>query len=292
MSAHGARRLVVSHICRAQHSISSETVHANRHKISKRFLDYHGGLRPDSTFKPDYRHSFGLSVGDITRPPTEFGSDASADISWRNLKQYARRTGRNLFLREKVFFFLILFCLPLLFLLTESSTLKYSSKGLIALSFITISMYALRPLNVHNGFTSLFYLYFQSAIGVSTFSTTFNTAATQTVWFIFSGMCISVALKKTTLVQKLSLFILKRGKTKFKLFAAACFVGAVMALCIPSAMMRAAMVGPITTQVLSQLEYTAAMPSPESASLHLAFVLATVNTGYGFLTSTVRTNAT
>ena len=56
------------------------------------------------------------------------------------------------------------------------------------------------------GFTALFYLFFQSAAGIYTFDATFATAASQTVWYVFSCMVRHATLSPVTNVFNRDIF--------------------------------------------------------------------------------------
>lgn len=82
-------------------------------------------------------------------------------------------------------------------------------------------------------------------------------------------------------------FLVTKSPTKFMLLLQAVAVGALMAIFVPSSVVRVVIVSPLARTVLKLLSVDPKKPTKESAALQLALAFTTVNSGSGILTATV-----
>ncbi len=117
------------------------------------------------------------------------------------------------------------------------------------------------------------------------FDLTFNAFSGKAVWLVFSGMALSLGITETPLSARLAHLVLDRIGTYNRLILGLHVLGLVMALLIPSGVVRVLILMPMVVSLLKSIGETP--DSKVSAALILSTVCATYYGGVGILTASV-----
>jgi anion transporter len=121
--------------------------------------------------------------------------------------------------------------------------------------------------------------------GVATFDSTFAAFASPAIWLVFAGMVISQLITETRLRGLLSSLIIRRLERSPVFILELSLLGVVLAILIPSAVVRVIIIVPLLIALVDALE--AKRNSPLSAAIILSVVCATYYGGTGILTASV-----
>ena len=162
-------------------------------------------------------------------------------------------------------------------------SLTGADRILLALSLISAICWTLEPISIE--LTALCLLLALPLSGVATFDSTFSAFASPAIWLVFAGMVISQLITETRLSDLLSNLIIRRLERSRAFVLELSLLGVVLAILIPSAVVRVVIILPVLIALLAALK--ADRNSPLSAAIILSVVCATYYGGTGILTASV-----
>ena len=176
------------------------------------------------------------------------------------------------------------FCvLAVLFATYAPLPLETAGRIVLGLAFLSAICWTLEPISIE--LTALCLLLALPLTGVATFDETFSAFGRPAVWLVFAGMVISQLITETRLGDLLASTITSRLSSPVALVFKLCLIGVILALLIPSGVVRVLIILPILIVLLDGLK---AKPySPLSAAVILSVVCATYCGGTGILTASV-----
>ena len=161
--------------------------------------------------------------------------------------------------------------------------LETPERVVVALALISAICWTLEPIPIP--LTALGLLLALPVSGVTTFESTFAAFGRPAVWLVFSGMVISQLITETKLGDILSSLIASRLKHSAAFILELSLFGVLLALLIPSGVVRVLIALPVLTALIDALK--AERNSPLSAAIVLSVVCATYYGGTGILTASV-----
>jgi anion transporter len=167
--------------------------------------------------------------------------------------------------------------------LASSIPLETPERIVLALALISAVCWTLEPIPIP--LTALGLLLALPVSGVTTFESTFAAFGRPAVWLVFSGMVISQLITETKLGDILSSLIASRLKHSAAFILELSLFGVLLALLIPSGVVRVLIALPVLTALIDALK--AERNSPLSAAIVLSVVCATYYGGTGILTASV-----
>lgn len=161
--------------------------------------------------------------------------------------------------------------------------LNLSSQLALALAVFTIVYWTFEPVPIP--YTAILVLTLYPLLNVLPFEATFKAFSGKAVWLVFSGMALSLGITETPLGARISRLILGRVHTYQQLLFGLHLLGLIMALLIPSGVVRVLILMPM---VISLLKSLGEKPNSKiSAAFVLATVCSTYYGGVGILTASV-----
>ena len=161
--------------------------------------------------------------------------------------------------------------------------LSWSSQMALAISVFAIVYWTFEPVPIP--YTAILMLTLYPLLQVLPFETTFNAFSGKVIWLVFSGMALSLGLTETPLGLRIAHLILDRVRSYQQLLFGLHLLGLLMALLIPSGVVRVLILMPM---VLSLLKSLGEQPGSKiSAAFVLAVVCSTYYGGVGILTASV-----
>lgn len=176
-------------------------------------------------------------------------------------------------------------CLGLILPLTIFTLpgLTLSAQLTLAIALFTIIYWTFEPLPIP--YTAILILTLYPLLNVLPFEITFKAFSGKAIWLVFSGMALSLGITETPLGARISQLILGRVRTYQQLLFGLHLLGLLMALLIPSGVVRVLILMPM---VLSLLRSLGEKPNSKiSAAFVLATVCSTYYGGVGILTASV-----
>ena len=176
-------------------------------------------------------------------------------------------------------------CLGLIFPLTIFLLpgLNTSAQLTLVIALFTIIWWTFEPVPIP--YTAILILTLYPLLNVLPFEITFKAFSGKAIWLVFSGMALSLGITETPLGARISQLILGRVHTYQQLLFGLHLLGLLMALLIPSGVVRVLILMPM---VLSLLKSLGEKPNSKiSAAFVLATVCSTYYGGVGILTASV-----
>ena len=172
--------------------------------------------------------------------------------------------------------------LPLIVLLYPGD-FPLSTRLALAISAFTVIFWTFEPVLIE--YTSLLTLLLFPLFRVISFETAFAAFSGKAVWLVFSGMALSLAITETPLGARLAKRVLGRIRSYNRLLLGVHILGVLMALLIPSGVVRILILMPM---IISLLKALGEKPgSRTSAALILSLMCSTYYGGTGVLTASV-----
>jgi anion transporter len=161
--------------------------------------------------------------------------------------------------------------------------LNLSSQLALALAVFTIICWTFEPVPIP--YTAILILTLYPLLNILPFEATFKAFSGKALWLVFSGMALSLGITETPLGARISRLILGRVHTYQQLLFGLHLLGLIMALLIPSGVVRVLILMPM---VISLLKSLGEKPNSKiSAAFVLATVCSTYYGGVGILTASV-----
>lgn len=174
------------------------------------------------------------------------------------------------------------FLLPLIILLYPAD-LPLQPRLALGISIFAILFWTFEPIPIE--YTSILMLFLLTLLQIVPFEAAFSAFSGKAVWLIFAGMALSLGITETPLGERLSQIVISRAKTYRRLILSLHLVGVLMALLIPSGVVRILILMPILISLLKSLHEKPG--SRVSAALILSLVCATYYSGTAVLTASV-----
>ena len=157
------------------------------------------------------------------------------------------------------------------------------SQMALAIAVFAIVYWTFEPVPIP--YTAIVMLTLYPLLQILPFETTFNAFSGKAIWLVFSGMALSLGITETPLGLRISHLILDRVRSYQQLLFGLHLLGLIMALLIPSGVVRVLILMPM---VLSLLKSLGEEPGSKiSAAFVLAVVCSTYYGGVGILTASV-----
>jgi anion transporter len=161
--------------------------------------------------------------------------------------------------------------------------LDLSAQLALAIAVFTIVYWTFEPVPIP--YTAILILTLYPLLNVLPFELTFKAFSGKAIWLVFSGMALSLGITETPLGLRISHLILDRVRSYQQLLFGLHLLGLIMALLIPSGVVRVLILMPM---VISLLKSLGEKPSSKiSAAFVLAVVCSTYYGGVGILTASV-----
>eukprot|EP00051_Salpingoeca_urceolata_P029256 m.489385 g.489385 ORF g.489385 m.489385 type:complete len:579 (+) comp26699_c0_seq1:466-2202(+) len=238
-------------------------------------MNPYDSLGPGGPASPDGRGHVGSSEGGDVREP--------APWSW-TVPGAIRYASDRLQTKEYVFLGFMIVGLPAL--AGAAHEWDSHSRELLMLVVTAMLMWLLAPFDIHSAWVSLLLLLLIPALGIASFEVAWQGGGSDATWIIFSGMVIAAALKKTPLGDRMAFVLIHYSPSVPRLIFNSCVLGLVLAIMVPSSIVRATVMVQAAKNVLEQLSLPTTEPSHISQALFLSLGLSTVNCGSGLLTAT------
>ncbi len=178
---------------------------------------------------------------------------------------------------------LILAVLIPLIILLYPGELPLPPRLALAISAFTVIFWTFEPVPIE--YTSLLMLLLFPLLGVISFETAFAAFSGKAVWLVFSGMALSLAITETPLGARLAKRVLGQIGSYNRLLLGIHILGVLMALLIPSGVVRVLILMPMAISLLKALGEKPG--SRVSAALILSLMCSTYYGGTGVLTASV-----
>ena len=172
--------------------------------------------------------------------------------------------------------------LPLIILVLPGE-LAITARLALALTVTTIIFWTFEPVPIP--YTAILILTLFPLLNIIPFATAFSGFAGKAVWLVFAGMALSLGITETPLGTRLARLVLDRVTSYPQLIFALHALGLLMALLIPSGVVRILILMPMVISLLKSLNETPG--SKVSAGLVLSLTCATYYGGSGILTASV-----
>ena len=161
--------------------------------------------------------------------------------------------------------------------------LNLSAQLALAIAVFTVVYWTFEPLPIP--YTAILILTLYPLLNILPFETTFNAFSGKALWLVFSGMALSLGITETPLGLRISHLILGRVRNYQQLLFGLHLLGLILALLIPSGVVRVMILMPMVVSLLRSLGEQPG--SKISAAFVLAAVCSTYYGGVGILTASV-----
>mmetsp|Transcript_136842 Transcript_136842/g.425083 ORF Transcript_136842/g.425083 Transcript_136842/m.425083 type:complete len:487 (+) Transcript_136842:115-1575(+) len=166
--------------------------------------------------------------------------------------------------------------------LSRSGGLDWPTTWVVTLATLAVIGWSMRPLDAPMEFVALLLLTLLPMTGALSWEKAWSGASSQGLWLIFCGMALGAGLSETPLARRLALLTCRAGTPWRSLLMRLHVLGAIMALLVPSQVVRVQLILPFAFELLTQC---GALPhSKESAAIVLSLVVSTNHCGSGVLT--------
>lgn len=166
--------------------------------------------------------------------------------------------------------------------LVFTMTLGLEDARAIGLCCFAIFGWSAQPGKTPIEYTSLAFLALLTITGAMDFAGAWRGMSSEGIWLIFCGMAMSLALTETSISQRIAQVLCQRKPTWPWLLLRLNVVGGLLALCVPSQVVRCQLVVPIARSVVNQLALEPL--SCRSSAVLIALAVSTNHCGAAVLT--------
>lgn len=166
--------------------------------------------------------------------------------------------------------------------LVSAVTLSLEDARAIGLCCFAILGWSAQPGKTPIEYTSLAFLALLTITGAMDFSGAWKGMSSEGIWLIFCGMAMSLALTETSISQRIAQVLCQRKPSFPWLLLRLNVVGGLLALCVPSQVVRCQLVVPIARSVVNQLALEPL--SCRSSAVLIALAVSTNHCGAAVLT--------
>lgn len=166
--------------------------------------------------------------------------------------------------------------------LVFAMTLGLEDARAIGLCCFAIFGWSAQPGKTPIEYTSLAFLALLTITGAMDFAGAWRGMSSEGIWLIFCGMAMSLALTETSISQRIAQVLCQRKPTWPWLLLRLNVVGGLLALCVPSQVVRCQLVVPIARSVVNQLALEPL--SCRSSAVLIALAVSTNHCGAAVLT--------
>ncbi len=156
----------------------------------------------------------------------------------------------------------------------------------LGFTFFALIFWSTEPIPIE--LSSFIFLLLLPLSGLISFEQSFAPFASTTVWLIFAGMVISIAITTTKLGEKLAQYSLQYlGRTPFRLMLNLHLLGLAMAILIPSGVVRILLLMPLGIALADALTSESEDGRFLPTAIQLSLICSTLYGGYGIMTGGV-----
>ncbi|CAK9108528.1 unnamed protein product, partial [Durusdinium trenchii] len=181
---------------------------------------------------------------------------------------------------RQVLFVAWIVLLPVVF--ASSLSLGFEDARAIALCSFAIVGWSAQPGRTPIEYTSLAFLALVTITGAMDWADAWRGMCQEGIWLIFCGMAMSLALTETRISQRIAQVLCLKKPTWPWLVLRLNMVGGLLALCVPSQVVRCQLVVPIARSIIGQLHLEPL--SRRASAVMIALVISTNHCGAAVLT--------
>ena len=156
----------------------------------------------------------------------------------------------------------------------------------VGLALFAAVMWTVQPVPIE--YSSLIILVLLPAMDLLSFQESFTPFARQTIWLVFAGMTLSMAITRSGLGERLALLVLRHtGTSTLRIIATLNLLGLLLAFLVPSGVVRILFLMPIGLAVADRLREAGEDSGMADVVVTLSLLCSTYYGGCGVLTGSV-----